>query len=282
MSQDLFHWDGDNDLNGGEENNDVSSTSSPSPVRRPQNFIRNRIEEDEPRMQLRSRNFLAPRNSETPERAITADRNIESPERLIIDVDPMDQNNYTGGAGNSINARQNGASSAQPRRRIKKRSEVWQVFSPVPGREAATCDNCNRPAILTRGNNTTGLWRHLRTHHPEIYERLSPSKQKKAPTKARPQDAFRPNHPRAERITRRLGMFMALDFQPYSSVAGEGMQGLLEELEPRYVIPHPTTFSRTVIPSITNEYKEKVKAVIQKDIENGKLLLIFSTYFMIF
>ena len=45
------------------------------------------------------------------------------------------------------------------------------------------------------------------------------------------------------------------DFQLYSLVCDRGFKGLMQQLEPRYEIPHRKTFSRSVIPSIYEEVK---------------------------
>ena len=53
---------------------------------------------------------------------------------------------------------------------------------------------------------------------------------------------------------------MIHDFQPYSFVDDKGFKELMQQLEPRYEIPHRTTFSRYIIPAIYGEVKQQVKS----------------------
>ena len=52
---------------------------------------------------------------------------------------------------------------------------------------------------------------------------------------------------------------MIHDFQPYSFVEDKGFKELMQQLEPRYEIPHRTTFSRSIIPTIYGEVKQQIK-----------------------
>ena len=58
---------------------------------------------------------------------------------------------------------------------------------------------------------------------------------------------------RHKRITKKIAGVLTHDFQPYSFVEDRGFKELKEELEPRYEIPHQTTFTRSVIPRIYQE-----------------------------
>jgi len=53
---------------------------------------------------------------------------------------------------------------------------------------------------------------------------------------------------------------MIHDFEPYSFVEDRGFSGLMQQLEPRYQIPHRTTFSRSIIPFIYNETRKEVES----------------------
>ena len=55
---------------------------------------------------------------------------------------------------------------------------------------------------------------------------------------------------------------MIHDFQPYSFVEDRGFSGLMQQLEPCYQIPHRTTFSRSIIPSIHNETRKEVESKV--------------------
>ena len=53
-----------------------------------------------------------------------------------------------------------------------------------------------------------------------------------------------------KKITRKIAGMMIHDFQPYSFVEDKGFSELMQQLEPRYQIPHRTTFSRSVVPTM--------------------------------
>ena len=63
---------------------------------------------------------------------------------------------------------------------------------------------------------------------------------------------------RHKKITEKIAGVLVHDFQPFSFVENRGFKELMEELEPRYEIPHRTTFSRSVIPRIYKEVKEQI------------------------
>ena len=67
---------------------------------------------------------------------------------------------------------------------------------------------------------------------------------------------------RHKKITEKIAGVLIHDFQPYSFVEDRGFKELMEELEPRYKIPHRTTFCRSVIPRIYEEVKEQVKSKV--------------------
>ena len=67
---------------------------------------------------------------------------------------------------------------------------------------------------------------------------------------------------RHKKITEKIAGVLVHDFQPFSFVEDRGFKELMEELEPRYEIPHRTTFSRSVIPRIYKEVKEQVKSKV--------------------
>ncbi|XP_065895779.1 zinc finger BED domain-containing protein 4-like [Dysidea avara] len=53
---------------------------------------------------------------------------------------------------------------------------------------------------------------------------------------------------------------MIHDFQPYSFVEDRGFSELMQQLEPHYQIPHRTTFSRSIVPSMYKEARKEVES----------------------
>lgn len=51
---------------------------------------------------------------------------------------------------------------------------------------------------------------------------------------------------------------IALDLHPVSTVEGIGFKQLMNHLDPSYVVPHRTTFTRTYLPDLMEDLKEKV------------------------
>ena len=124
--------------------------------------------------------------------------------------------------------------------------------------------------------NTSNLMSHLKTRHSKIYDKVrwktdekrkskQPSSQSRvlkthtqqslsgiAAKKAK-LDSSSTLH---KKITRGIAGMIIHDFQPYSFVEDRGFSELMQQLEPRYQIPHRTTFSRFVVPSM---YKEARK-----------------------
>ena len=66
------------------------------------------------------------------------------------------------------------------------------------------------------------------------------------------------NSPRAQKITRQVGVFIACDLHPYKLVESRPFIDLLHMLEPRYQLPSRPYFSKTVIPVLYREVKEQL------------------------
>ncbi len=65
-------------------------------------------------------------------------------------------------------------------------------------------------------------------------------------------------------ISKAITNFIEWDLYPLNLVSGMGFQSLMKLLEPRYIIPHRTTFMRTHIPEAYNEMKAQVKSELQE------------------
>lgn len=77
------------------------------------------------------------------------------------------------------------------------------------------------------------------------------------------QDVMKNNLPqwgnRATAITKSIGVFIAKDMRPYSVVENEGLQHMINMLEPRYDLPSRLHFSDKVIPKLYDEVKAEVE-----------------------
>ena len=115
--------------------------------------------------------------------------------------------------------------------------------------------------------NTANLMSHLRTKHPKIHEeirqkmdkekrihklstqlkKLNTKDQATLPGMAASKAKLDSSSTLHKKVTRGIAGMMIHDFQPYSLVEDKGFIKLMQQLEPRYEIPHRTTFSRSVV-----------------------------------
>ena len=137
-------------------------------------------------------------------------------------------------------------------------------------------------AVLKYCGNTTNLASHLRTQHPLVYSK-SPMAKKKlvadhnkselasssqtSSDQPRIKDAFQmltklpASSKRARELTAAVAYFIGKDMQPISVVQGIGFQDMVRHFEPRYQIPHRTTFMGRELPHLFQKTKEKVTAI---------------------
>ena len=71
------------------------------------------------------------------------------------------------------------------------------------------------------------------------------------------------NSPRAKLISRKIGIFIAINLQPFSIVENEAFKDLVQTLDPRYAMPSRPYFSETIVPSLYNEVRERVSRKVQ-------------------
>jgi len=71
-----------------------------------------------------------------------------------------------------------------------------------------------------------------------------------------------------KKITRGIAGMMIHDFQPYLFVEDRGFSELMQQLEPRYQIPHRTTFSRSFVPSMYKEARKEVESKLSDVVQS--------------
>ena len=73
---------------------------------------------------------------------------------------------------------------------------------------------------------------------------------------------------RQKNITRALTRIITFDMRPPHMMKGLGFLSAMKEIEPSYVVPHPTTFTRTIkksgVSSSPEAYQEMKSLVIKK------------------
>ena len=70
---------------------------------------------------------------------------------------------------------------------------------------------------------------------------------------------------RQKNITRALTRIITFDMRPPHMMKGLGFLSAMKEIEPSYVVPHPTTFTRTYIP----EAYQEMKSLVIKKLEDS-------------
>ncbi|XP_014233155.1 zinc finger BED domain-containing protein 4-like [Trichogramma pretiosum] len=63
--------------------------------------------------------------------------------------------------------------------------------------------------------------------------------------------------------------------QPYFVVKEEGFQEMMKTFNPNYKIPHPTTFSRSIIPKMYNSIKGKLIVQMQNEVKKDYRRMIY-------
>lgn len=132
--------------------------------------------------------------------------------------------------------------------------------------------------ILFTGTTTT-LKNHLRTHS-ELFVKYKGTIDKCEPRNT-PKSTnintssvhsfFKPKLTKSKQdeITNAIAQMIASDLRPYTCVEDKGFVHLIKLLEPAYVIPSRTTFSRTHVPELYCKIKNNISAIIQSDIQAG-------------
>ena len=150
-------------------------------------------------------------------------------------------------------------------RKVRKRSKIWEHFRKnEEDQESAFCNICNKPVRRKQGS-TTGLWRHLQSSHENLHSKLTENTQ----TEKQALTFYDPNSQESKKITKAIAEMIVLDLEPYALVARRGFRNLLKTIAPRYQIPHRTTFSRSIIPAMYEQEKQKLAEKILQDLSEG-------------
>jgi hypothetical protein len=180
-----------------------------------------------------------------------------------------------------------GTSSGVGLSRTKRPAAViWKFFTKV-GPLEAKCQTCSCLLKIKTGS-TTSMIRHLEAKHPVHYKqyvqdqkefesqkvakqsKLTPFfKQTKIEEMLTSKDKWPHNHPKAKLITESIVNWMAKSLHPYSMVEEKGFVDLMKVMEPKYVVPSRTTFSRSLIPDLYFKTKVNVENEIKESLEHG-------------
>lgn len=168
-----------------------------------------------------------------------------------INEDVDDKNIQSKRAGDKIDE------DFEPKRKVRKKSTIWNHFKRLKKSKAAKCKYCSAK-IKRAQSNTTSLWNHYKRKHAEKDgEERRASKNKTGKEEI---EYLSTDSERHKQLTEGIAYMMAKDLRPYSIVENAGFTYLMSKAEPRYKIPSRNTFSRTVMPKIY----EKERTILHK------------------
>lgn len=153
---------------------------------------------------------------------------------------------------------------------------IWHFFTKMEvGQYKATCNICKIVRSIPTSTTTT-LQNHLKRHVTAYneYLRLKQLKESKTVTKNKLKEnsnrqmslkrslirtmAYDPSSKRAQEITKAIAIFICKGLHAYNIVEEPAFKDLIFLLEPKFVVPCRTTFSRSVIPKIYEELKDEM------------------------
>lgn len=158
-------------------------------------------------------------------------------------------------------------------------SVVWNWFGYKRADKEQTtviCKQCKN-TVISKGGNTSNLFHHLKHRHPVQYEECQKAREESSTADARkPKQSRLVQHGIAESlasctpydrkskrwkdITQAVTICLAKDMMPIQTVEKEGFKQLVKKLDPRYTLPKRKYFSKTALPDMYEEYREKVEA----------------------
>lgn len=77
--------------------------------------------------------------------------------------------------------------------------------------------------------------------------------------------------PKAKGLTKAIALMIAVGLFPYSLVEDSAFKNVLNIAEPGYTIPCRTTFSRTIVPQLYLQERERIQSEICNDLSQGNL-----------
>lgn len=170
-------------------------------------------------------------------------------------------------------------------RKPGSKSCVWNYFGLEKGTNGeaidtghAICRTCFRK-VAAKSGNTTNLLAHLRSSHTKLYAEAKATMESRRLSDSQPSTSTqRPlNQPtlavsitrnqkyekkgkRWKELTDAVVYFLAKDCLPLHSVEKAGFKRLLSTFDGRYEIPSRSYFSRTALPELYTEVREKIKS----------------------
>ena len=154
-----------------------------------------------------------------------------------------------------------------------RKSPVWLYFKKIEDSKTkkfetrCTIDKCTDSYAYN--GSTTSMLRHLKAEHKKAYDHCisfseKPSIAKQSKLTSSDYKIQTLTKERTNTITRAIGKFLAFDMKAINTIEGSGFQGLLEVLEPRYVIPCRKTFTESVIQGLYESMKKDLLSELKQ------------------
>ena len=160
------------------------------------------------------------------------------------------------------------------------KSPVWTYFGFVPDDDgepkdvnSPTCKICSED-VMARDGNTSNLFSHLKIYHKHEYNEVNElsvtqssrkhkttsdsSRQLTIETSFEKGRMYAKDSREHKLLTRSVTECLAKDMLPMHTVDKCGFRSMLEKFNPRYELPSRSHFSRTAIPSLYCEVRDKV------------------------
>jgi len=152
---------------------------------------------------------------------------------------------------------------------LQKSSKAWTYFDLLPadseGKAYTKCKISDCAVKLAYNQNTSCMLYHIESKHPIQYEEMKNTKNINNQPISR-QDTLKFKNISAERaslITKAIADFISQDMRPISIIESSGFRGLIELLEPGYILPTRRTLSEQ---TILKQY-EGLKLKLLKELE---------------
>lgn len=157
-------------------------------------------------------------------------------------------------------------------------SVIWKWFGYLKSDEAqikTICKIC-RQFVKTKTGNTTNLFHHLKKYHPNDHAESMKMRADATPSSSRASSGAVPKQKsivssfvaitpyeksskRSKDITRAVSYFLAKEMMPLSTVEQDGFRKLVKVLDSRYELPGRKYFSKTALPQLYEECREKLE-----------------------
>ncbi|XP_022876899.1 zinc finger BED domain-containing protein RICESLEEPER 4-like [Olea europaea var. sylvestris] len=143
-----------------------------------------------------------------------------------------------------------------------ERSEIWDHFTKILGRERAKCNYCGRTFKADTNSGTSSMWKHLKTCY--AYKNTKIDENQPLLTRENNDGGIMPTVFNKEMCRKVLVKMIIIDELTFSFVEGVGFKEFVRQLCPRFEVPSRRTITRDVL-HLYHETKESLRIKFIKD-----------------